>query len=132
VQLLSRAKRSSPAVSGSCMKSKREMRHYLTMKTSLKAWVMVYAAALPGLFAQTRIDLQTQAKSADLSSMGPTKPAQTGAMLPSRAASESLLSDRGASRTNLMVCATANQWSVSGGATLGAQSDGTARGRPLY
>jgi lysophospholipase L1-like esterase len=99
------------------------------MTTNIKAWLIVCAAALPNLSAQTRIDVRTQVKSADLSSVGPTKPAQTGAVLPSTCGiGEVFFLTTAPLGTNLMVCASANQWSASGGASLGAQADGTPAG----
>lgn len=99
------------------------------MKTSIKAWMIVCAAALPNLSAQTRVDLQTQAKSADLSSMGPTKPAQTGAVLPSTCGvGEVFFLTTAPPGMNLMVCASANQWSIGGGSSLAAQANGTSAG----
>jgi hypothetical protein len=53
------------------------------MKISIRAWIVVCVATSHILSAQTRLDLRSQIKSADLSSVGATKPAQTGGVLPS-------------------------------------------------
>jgi hypothetical protein len=102
------------------------------MKIKIRALIAVCAAASYSLSAQTRLDLRSQIKSADLSSVGATKPAQTGAVLPSTCGVGEVYFLTGApAGTNLMVCAAANQWTISGDATGGAptiQANGTSIG----
>lgn len=102
-------------------------------KNKIKAWIVVSAAALHLLPAQTHLDLRTQTKSADLSSIGATKPAQTGSTLPSTCGVGELFFLIGApAGTNLNLCAAANQWTASvggsGGDTLGLQANSASAG----
>ena len=96
------------------------------MKSNIRAWIVVCAAASHILSAQTHLDLRTQIKSADLSSVGATKPAQTGTVLPSACGvGEVFFLTSASAGTNLMVCASANQWTASGaaaGSTLAMQA----------
>ena len=103
---------------------------FLFMKINvIVACAAVFTAASHNLPAQTRIDLRTQIKSADLSSVGATKPAQTGSVLPSGcSAGEVFFLTTAPAGANLMVCASLNQWSPSGGGSLAAQASGAFAG----
>ena len=102
------------------------------MKSNIRAWVVVCAAASHTLSAQTRLDLRSQIKSADLSSVGATKPAQTGTVLPSACGvGEVFFLTSASAGTNLMVCASPNQWTPSGvvsASTLATQAAGASVG----
>jgi len=102
------------------------------MKINIRAWIVVCAAASHTLSAQTHLDLRTQIKSADLSSVGATKPAQTGSVLPSACGvGEVFFLTSASAGTNLMVCASPNQWTASGaaaGSTLATQAAGASVG----
>jgi len=65
---------------------------------------------------QTKVDLHAQAKSADLSTMGPTKPAQVGTILPGVCSGgELFFKSDAAPGTNLYACTSANIWTVLAG-----------------
>jgi hypothetical protein len=103
------------------------------MKINIRAWIAVSAAASHILSAQTRLDLRSQIKSADLSSVGATKPAQTGTVLPTACGvGEVFFLTSASAGTNLMVCASSNQWTPSGvggaGSTLATQAAGASVG----
>ncbi len=102
------------------------------MKINIRAWIVACAAATHILSAQTRLDLRSQIKSADLSSVGATKPAQTGTVLPPACGvGEVFFLTSASAGTNLMVCAVSNQWTASGasaGSTLATQAGGASVG----
>ncbi|MBZ5545088.1 MAG: hypothetical protein LAO07_15635 [Acidobacteriia bacterium] len=71
-------------------------------------------AAIPA-FAQTRVDLRTQAKSVDFSAAGSTKPSKLGTDLPQACSlGETFLKTDAQPGNNLYVCTSANVWSVQG------------------
>jgi hypothetical protein len=102
------------------------------MKSNIRAWIVVCAAASHILSAQTRLDLRSQIKSADLSSVGATKPAQTGSVLPAACGvGEVFFLTSTSAGTNLMVCASSNQWTASGAVSasvLATQAAGASVG----
>lgn len=103
------------------------------MKINIKAWIVTCAAvctaALPPLSAQTQVDLRTQTKSADLSSVGPTKPAQTGSILPLTCSQGQIFFLTTAPPgTNIMACTSTNQWTASGGGALEVGVNGASAG----
>jgi hypothetical protein len=102
------------------------------MKSNIGVWIVVCAAASHILSAQTRLDLRSQIKSADLSSVGATKPAQTGTVLPSACGvGEVFFLTSASAGTNLMVCASSNQWTASGAVSasvLAMQAEGASVG----
>ncbi len=106
----------------------------INLQSPVIIWAVMWVTGAHTVPAQTRIDLQTQAKSADLSSMGPTKPAQTGSVLPATCSvGEVFFLTSAPAGTNLNVCAGANQWSaLSGGSGSGGgvtlEVDGTTVG----
>jgi hypothetical protein len=76
---------------------------------------------LPVAFAQTRIDLRTQSKSADLSSTGATKPVQTGTtMPPSCSAGQLFFRLDSPAGQNLYGCTATNIWTRLFYSTAGA------------
>jgi hypothetical protein len=83
-----------------------------------------YALLLGGLCgfagAQTQVSLRTQSKSVDLSALGPTKPMQTGAVLPGTCGiGEMFFLTTAAAGSNLYTCASANVWTgIVGTASL--------------
>jgi hypothetical protein len=102
-------------------------------KINIRAWIVtcaaVFTAALPPLSAQTQVDLRTQTKSADLSSVGATKPAQTGSALPATCGvGEVYFLTSAPAGTNLRTCASTNQWTASGGGSIEAEANGTSAG----
>jgi hypothetical protein len=73
------------------------------------------AAQLP---AQTKVDLRTQTKDADFSSLGPTKPAQTGASLPATCGQgEFFFLSSAPAGQNFYGCGSPNTWALEGAAT---------------
>jgi hypothetical protein len=95
------------------------------MKIQIRQWIVVcgtiYGTMSHRLPAQTHVDLRSQTKSADLSSLGATKPAQTGAVLPSACGiGEVFFLTSASAGTNLMVCASSNQWTASGAVSAGS------------
>jgi hypothetical protein len=106
----------------------------LKLKAQAVVCAVVCAAISPHVAAQTLIDLRTQAKSADFSSMGRTKPAQTGAALPATCSvGEVFFLTTAPAGANLNVCASQNQWSApsaSGGSGSGVtlEADGATIG----
>jgi len=105
------------------------------MKSKVKVLIALTAAVLramaPGVAsAQTAVDLRTQVKSgsADLSAVGPTKPAQTGNALPATCTvGEVFFLTTALEGTNLRICGTANIWSQAGG-RITLKADGTEIG----
>jgi hypothetical protein len=70
------------------------------------------------LSAQTKVDLRTQTKDADFSSLGPTKPAQTGASLPATCGQgEFFFLSSAPAGQNFYGCGSPNTWVLEGAAT---------------
>jgi hypothetical protein len=87
------------------------------------------------VFAQTKVDLNKQTKLVDLSNLGPTKPVQTGTMLPATCSTGQLFFKTDAvPGVNLYACVSATTWVVSGGGsgTLNNSGASVAGNLPVY
>lgn len=84
------------------------------MTTKYWPWAAAYVAA-GCLMGQTRVDIKTQGKSADLSSFSTTKPAQTGTTLPGTCSTGQVYVLQAGSGANLQLCTSNNVWTPLGG-----------------
>ena len=92
---------------------------------------LILAAAIGGaVFAQTRVDLTTQAKNVDFSAATETKPLKTGTALPAIcAAGDMFLLINATAGSNVYACLAANSWALqAGGGTVTISNNGSAVG----
>lgn len=83
-------------------------------KLSRFRWIVAFAGLV--VMAQTRVDLGRQTQSADLSGAGPTKPMQTGTVLPAQCSvGEMFFKTDATPGSNVYACALTNTWLVSSG-----------------
>ncbi len=86
-------------------------------RTTSAIAVLCGPGLLATLFAQTKVDLRTQTKNADLSAVGPTKPAQLGATLPASCGQgEFFFLSSAPAGQNVYGCAVNNRWALEGAA----------------
>ena len=104
------------------------------MRSKISIGIIACVAVSHVLIAQTtKLNLQSQSKNADLSSVGPTKPAQTGTALTSTCGvGELFFLTTATAGTNLYLCTAANTWTPSaassGTSSLTVKSNGTSAG----
>lgn len=100
------------------------------MKTTLfSIWLGLLGAAMWPIFAQTQLDLRTQAKQVDFSAASRTKPFKTGITLPVTCSTgEAFFKTDAPAGQNLYGCTATNTWTLQSGAIL----SGGGAGSPNY
>ena len=87
---------------------------------SHKFWIWTAALTAGLSFAQTQVDLPRQSRNVDFSNAPSTKPAQTGASLPSTCSTgQMFVTIAGTPGQNVYVCTSTNVWTVQGGGGSG-------------
>lgn len=106
--------------------------HDLAVSCRRLPWALLWAGVA---FAQTKVDLSNQTKLIDLSNLGPTKPVQTGTVLPTTCSAGQLFFKTNAvPGANLYACVSTNTWIVFAGAggSLSNSGFGAAGDLPVY
>jgi len=97
--------------------------------------ISMFCAGLASAQIQTQVDLSRQTKSADLSNVGPTKPAQTGTVLPGTCSTGQVFFKTNAvPGANLYACTASNTWTAffTGAGSLSNSGFGVPGNLPVY
>jgi hypothetical protein len=99
---------------------------HITKTRMILTWGLMLGASVAGV-AQTKVDLQQQAKNVDFSAAGSTKPVKTGAVLPGTCTiGEMFFNSAAVAGSNLYACTALNTWTLQsgGGSSVAAQLPG--------